>query len=135
MILNIAAIITDLLHILKIILLSELLFGFEKHRNNTRYIIVCFVSVIISQILYFRTADVLSLILYIGLIFDVLCTIYVIKMWQALLLSVGLMFLATMIDTMNMVMIDMIFDICRISEFIFKAENNRLLHIYLNVTL
>ena len=41
-------------------------------------------------------------------------------MWQALLLSVGLMFLATMIDTMNMVMIDMIFDICRNPDFIFK---------------
>ena len=120
MILNVAAIVTDLVHILKMILLCELLFGFEKHKDIKRYIIICFASVIVSEIMYFKTADFLLLILYIGLIFAVLYTIYVIKMWQALLLSVGIMFLATMIDTMIIVMIDMIFDICSFSEFIFK---------------
>lgn len=120
MISNIAAIITDLLHIFKIILLCELLFKFEKRRDNKRYIILFFLSVIISQIIYCRTADVLSLILYIGLMFAVFHTIYVIKMWQTLLLSIGLMFIASMVDVINMVMIDMVLDICKMPEFIFK---------------
>ncbi|MEE1517385.1 MAG: GHKL domain-containing protein [Lachnospiraceae bacterium] len=120
MILNITAIITDLIHIIKIILLCELLFVFEKQRDSRRYIIVCLVSVLISQIVYCRGTDVLSLILYMGLIFIVLYTIYYIKLWLAMLLTIGLMFLTSMIDTMNRVMIDLIFDICRISGFIFK---------------
>lgn len=120
MILNIMAIITDLIHILKIILLCELLFGFDRYRDNRRYIIICFASVLISQIIYCRDTDVLSLILYIGMIFIVLYTIYVISIWQSMLLSVGLVILASMVDTMNMVMIDMIFDICKMSKVMFK---------------
>ena len=120
MISNVVSVVTDLIHILKIILLCELLFGFGKHKDSKRYIIICFASVIVSEIMYFKTADVLLLILYIGLVFTVLYTIYVIKMWQALLLSVGIMFLATLIDTIIIVMIDMIFDISGFSEFIFK---------------
>ncbi|MBQ2981397.1 MAG: GHKL domain-containing protein [Lachnospiraceae bacterium] len=120
MILNLATIITDLIHIFKIILLCELLFVFEKHGDKRKYFIVCLFSVIASQIIYCRDADVLSLVIYIGLIFIILNMIYVIKIWQGILLSFGLMFLSSMIDTMNKVMIDMIFDICKMSDFMFK---------------
>lgn len=120
MLLNIATIITDLIHILKIILLCELLFVFEKHKNNRKYFIVCLVSVIVSQIIYCRDADIFSVIIYTGLIFIVINLIYVIKLWQGIFLPFGLMFLSSMIDTMNNVMIDLIFDICKMPEFMFK---------------
>ena len=71
MILNVVAIITDLIHIIKIILLCELLFGYEKHGEYKRNLIVCIISVLVSQIIYCRDTDVLSLILYMGMIFIV----------------------------------------------------------------
>ena len=120
MILNVVAIITDLIHIIKIILLCELLFGYEKHGEYKRNLIVCIISVLVSQIIYCSDTDVLSLILYMGMIFIVLYTIYSINIHQSMLLSIGLIFLASMIDTLNMVMIDMFFDICKAPGFMFK---------------
>ena len=120
MLLNIATIITDLIHILKIILLCELLVVFEKYRDNRKYFIVCMASVIVSQIIYCRDADIFSVIIYTGLIFIVINLIYVIKLWQSIFLSFSLMFLSSMIDTMSNVMIDLIFNICNMSEFMFK---------------
>ena len=120
MILNIIAVISDLIHILKIILLCELLFVFKKQRDIKRYFIVGGASVIVSHIIFLRAADVFSLFLYIGWIFIVLLLLYVMKVWQAMLLSFALTLLASMIDMMNEAIIDLIIDICKLPKFIFK---------------
>ncbi len=104
-------VVTDIIHIIKIVLLCEMFFMFEKRANEyikSAYAISLAIMSIISIGLYMSNDDAIRVVVYTISIIVLICIMYQERLLNKIFSAIWIIFIVTMLDTMSMVLIEMI---------------------------
>lgn len=120
MILNVTTVLVDMIHLLKIFLFCDLLFGFRKHKESQRYVVAYVVVASVSEIIYCFDTDIIELALYIISICVVLCIVYAEKKVILMLSAFWLTLITSLVDTMTGALVDIVYNLVGIGGSIFR---------------
>ncbi|MBQ2745415.1 MAG: GHKL domain-containing protein [Lachnospiraceae bacterium] len=124
MISNVVTVVADEIHIFKILLLCELLFGIERCIDKTRYLIIGVLGAIVSEIMYCMGEGFIEYtvgtILYVIFLYLCINWIFNIKKYTVMVLTIELMFITSMLDTMSLVVVDIIVEVLGLQQLVFE---------------
>ena len=104
-------VITDIIHIIKIILICELFLNFKRREIKYKeliYLSIMLVLVGISSGIYLWDDDLFELVLYIVSISAMMCLIYKEKVIKQILCTIWIVSIISMLDAMSLIMIDLL---------------------------
>ena len=108
-------VVTDIIHLIKIILLCNMFFMFEKRYNNRKKIVVVF-SVIFtalsSCITYLCDNKVIGTIVYLLSIIIIMSVFYKEKITSLVMYAIWIVLITSMLDLMSVVLVDTTVDLC-----------------------
>lgn len=102
---------TDLVHIYKIILLSNLFFMFRERKHSFKYLSVGIFFLSLSTWMYFSKLEYLELFIYVVALIGIFNWIYDEKISQIVISSLWVMWIVTMLDIMSTVLVEMTFNL------------------------
>lgn len=109
-------VLTDALHLLKIVVLCHLIFMFRKRK--TKYIIVVSTTgmLILSLLLHIYNNDIVSFVSFLIALCIYICLIYDEKIYELIISGVWIIFLTSMLDLLFTEMVTVLFDMLKVTN-------------------
>lgn len=120
---NILYVLTESLHLFKILVLCNLIFMFQKRANKAVMALSIIAMLVLSLMLHFFAGEITTFVVYVIALYVFLCVIYDEKLWELIIFSTWILFLISMLDLMSTQLINVLFDLFRynnqnVEEFI-----------------
>lgn len=109
-------ILTDALHLLKIIILCDLIFMFRKRKRKYITVVSTVVMLIFSLLLHIYNNDVITFASFFMALCLYICFIYDEKIYELIISGIWIIFLTSMLDLLFTEMVTVLFDMLKYSN-------------------
>lgn len=109
-------VLTDALHLLKIIILCDLIFMFRKRKRKYVTVVSTAVMLILSLLLHIYNNDMISFVSFFITLCLYICLIYDEKIYELIISSIWIIFLTSMLDLLFTEMVTVLFDMLKLAN-------------------
>ncbi len=109
-------VLTDALHLLKIIILCDLIFMFRKRKRKYVTVVSTAVMLILSLLLHIYNNDMISFVSFLITLCLYICLIYDEKIYELIISSIWIIFLTSMLDLLFTEMVTVLFDMLKLTN-------------------
>lgn len=115
-------VLADIIHLMKIVLLCDMFFLFERRKQQYNKIYMSVAVAImcgVSSFIHIYNNDEMETCIYILAIILMLCMLYKEKVYSVVVVALWSIFALSLVDTMTSVLVDVVMDLCSIEGALF----------------